>query len=176
MKAFIASAVLLSCSSVASAQAPLASSDKGWTAFFVRGECMMGRSVDAQTESAAPDSGIAVSIVWRPDDKSPPAAGQMILSVGPFENRKPVKEPARSIGILAGTKQWMLTSEPKYGTHYILGQQADEVRSSFLTDGVTIEVTRADGSSQSFKVSSKWFKVANATFNACMTALRTEKP
>ena len=54
---------------------------------------------------------------------------------------------------------------------YLVGESADAVRAVFLQDNVTIKVDTQDGSSVSFAVRSKGFKVANSTLEACVAEL-----
>lgn len=152
--------------------------DKGWLAFFTGDACQMGRSVD---DLSTPGSGIAIAILRRPFDKLPPAAGQTMLSVMLIEGGTPLKKINDSIVIIAGSKKWKLNKLTSaehggLGMNYLSGAAADEARSSFLADDVSVQVERPDGRSQSYAVNPKGFAVANATFNACVAALSLEKP
>jgi len=159
----------------ASLAAPTTARDKGWLAFFTGDTCQMGRSVD---DISMPGSGIAIAILRRPFDKLPPAAGQTMLSVLVIDGGTPLNKANDSIVIIAGLKNWKLTSAEHdgLGMNYLSGAAADEVRSSFLAEDVTVQVGQPNGSSQTYAVNPKGFAVANATFNACVTALSLEKP
>lgn len=159
----------------ASSAAPMEPRDKGWMAFFTGDACQMGRSVD---DLSKPDSGIAIAILRNPFDKLPPAAGQTMLSIMLIEHGTPLTKSNDSIVIIAGSKQWKLTSAEhgSLGMNFLSGKAADEARSSFLADDVTVQVGQPSGGSQSYAINPKGFVVANATFDACVAALLLEKP
>ena len=98
-----------------------------------------------------------------------------MLSVSLIKDGKPQTDPAHSLTIIAGQKQWRLTPS-EFGMNYIVGEQVDAVRASFLSGSVTVQAAESDGDSRTFAVPPKGFKVANATFDACVAALLLDKP
>jgi hypothetical protein len=172
MKTLIATALLFFGSPLALSESPFPPNDKGWMAFFVGDACQLGRQVAGQGERR---SELAIAFLRNPHDGHPPAEGQTMLSVSLFREGKPHTDPARSLTVIAGQKQWKLTPS-EFGMNYIVGEQADAARASFLTEPVTVQAAESDGNSKTFVVTPKGFKVANATFNACVAELLLDKP
>lgn len=172
MKTLVATAILFFGSPAAFPESPFPPNDKGWMAFFVGDACQLGRQVAGKSER---DAELAIAILRNPHDDDLPAGGQTMLSVSLFKERKPQTDPGRSFTIIAGQKQWKLIPSA-LGTNYIVGEQADAARASFLSEPVTVQAVESDGSSKTFVVGPKGFKVANATFNACVAELLLDKP
>ena len=120
-------------------------------------------------------SELAIAFLRNPHDGHPPAGGQTMLPVSLFREGKPHTDAARSLTIIAGQDRWKLTPS-KFGMNYIVGEQADAARASFLTAPVTVQAAESDGNIKTFVVTPKGFKVANATFIACVAELLLDKP
>ena len=148
--------------------------DKGWMAFYTGDQCQMGRRVDHHSLQNR-DLAVSISIIRDPHERSAPTLGQTLLSISLFAKEKPLAEPVESVTVVAGSRSWVL--EPfQVGMRYLVGESADAVRAAFLQDNVTIKVGTQDGSSVSFAVRPKGFKVANSTFEACVAELLLNNP
>lgn len=172
MKLFTAAVLLLVGSSAAFATKQLWLPDPGWMAYLVGYSCGLDRKIVSLSDD---ELELAIAFSRKPHDDGLPAQGKIELSILLFRKGMPQFDPGAVFTIIAGQKKWKPT--PSNGQDYILlGEQADAVRASFLAEPVRVQVVESNGNSHTFGVGQERFKVANATFNACVTELLLDKP
>jgi hypothetical protein len=163
MKLFTATALLLVGSSVTFAASPLSPNDPGWITYFLGYSCVLDRKIASQSDD---ESELGIEFSHKSNDDDPPTQGTIALSAVLFRKGIP-QFNGPVFTIIAGQKKWKLSDDQDQ----ILGEQADAVRASILSEPVKVQAVESDGNTQTFVVNPKRFKVANAIFNACVAEL-----
>lgn len=132
--------------------------------------CGLDRKIASQSDD---ESELGIVFSHKSNDDGSPAQGKIELSVVLFRRGVP-QFNGPVFTIIAGQKKWKLTGENDQDG--ILGEQADAVRASILSKAVTVQVVEGDGNTQTFAVTQRRFKAANAVFNACVAELLLDNP
>ena len=169
MKPITATALLLVGSSVTFAASPLPPNDPGWITYFFGYACVLDSKIASQS---ADESELGIEFSHKSNDDVPPAQGKTALSIVLFRKGIP-QFNGPEFTIIAGQEKWKLIGANDQDQ--ILGEPADAVRASILSEPVKVQVVESDGNTQTFVVTPKRFKVANAIFNACVEELLLDK-